>query len=87
MRALYITIFVIAAILLIAISRKEKYWMSTYVMTPQRSGVYPTDVTDYYWWDRYIRQPYVRYAAVPYGWGHGAYPRRRRWRRRWNRHW
>ncbi len=80
MIALYIIIFIVAAVLLI-VTTKEKYWTSTYVMTPQRSGVYPTDITDYYWWDRYTRQPYVRYAAVPYG-GYGGHPRRP-WRRRW----
>lgn len=49
--------------------------MGTYVMSPRRTGVYPTAITDYYWYDRYINRPYARYAAVPY--------RPRRWRRWW----
>ncbi len=56
-------------------------------MTPETSGVYPTDITDYYWWDRYNRQPYVRYTALPYG-RYGVYPWwRRPWRRRRRRRW
>ena len=75
-----IVIFVIVAILLLVTATKEKYWMSTYVMTPQRSGVYPTNVTDFYWWDRYIRRPqgYINYAAVPYR--QRYYRRRPYWR-------
>jgi len=64
--AIIITVILVALVLLTIANTKEKYWMTTYVMTPRRSGVYPTDITDYYWWDRYIRRPYVNYAAVPY---------------------
>jgi len=91
MRIVYIIIFVVLALLLLFVSRKEGYLSTTYVMTPRQTGVYPTAVTDFYWWDRYIRQPYVRYSALPYGgygWGYGAYPGpRRRRRHRYRRHW
>ena len=85
---LYILLLgILAVILLLAfvLPRKEKYWQSTYVSTPRYSGVYPTWVTDWYWYDRYIRRPYgyVNYAAVPYFSGPYYPGPRRRWRRRW----
>ena len=83
MKVLYIIIFAVISVILLAISTKERYLSSTYVMTPQTSGVYPTNITDFYWWDRYIRKPYVNYAAIPYGgWGY-----RQPWRRHPRRWW
>lgn len=71
---IYILLAIIFLVLFLLV-KKENYFMGTYVMSPRRTGVYPTAITDYYWYDRYINRPYVRYAAVPY--------RPRRWRRRW----
>ena len=58
---------VVIAVIALVIYNREYFYTTTYVSTPGFTGVYPTNITDYYWRDRYIdRLPYVRYAAVPY---------------------
>lgn len=79
MNVIYIVVFVIIAVVTIFLTiQKESYWDDTYVMTPNFSGVYPTDVTDWWWYDRYIQQPQIRYAVVPY-WNFPRFRRHRRW--------